>query len=66
MKVKNTGIISSIFCWGSITDPKQKMLLLMPVFFTFIFLKFPSGLVLYWLTSNVITLTEHIILKKIK
>ncbi|MCD6312010.1 MAG: membrane protein insertase YidC [Elusimicrobia bacterium] len=50
----------------TITDPQQKMLLLMPVFFTFIFLKFPSGLVLYWLTSNVITLTEHIILKKIK
>ncbi len=50
----------------TITDPQQKMLLLMPLFFTFIFLKFPSGLVLYWLTSNVITLTEHIILKKAK
>jgi len=50
----------------TITDPQQKMLLLMPVFFTFIFLKFPSGLVLYWLTSNVITLTEHILLKKLK
>ncbi|MEA2081696.1 MAG: membrane protein insertase YidC [Elusimicrobiota bacterium] len=51
----------------SMTDPQQqKMLLMMPVFFTFIFLKFPSGLVLYWLTSNVITLAEHIFLKKLK
>ncbi|MBA3051793.1 membrane protein insertase YidC [bacterium] len=50
----------------SITDPTQKMLLLMPLFFTFIFLKFPSGLVLYWLTSNVITLAQHILLKKLK
>ena len=50
----------------SMTDPNQKMLLLMPVFFTFIFLKFPSGLVLYWLTSNIITLAQHILLKKLK
>ncbi|MBU3955282.1 membrane protein insertase YidC [bacterium] len=50
----------------SITDPQQKMLLLMPIFFTFIFLKFPSGLVLYWLTSNVITLAQHLLLKKLK
>jgi YidC/Oxa1 family membrane protein insertase len=50
----------------SMTDPSQKMLLAMPVFFTFIFLKFPSGLVLYWLTSNIITLAQHILLKKLK
>jgi membrane protein insertase Oxa1/YidC/SpoIIIJ len=35
-------------------DPaQQKMMLFMPILFTFLFLNFPSGLVLYWLSSNV-------------
>jgi len=50
----------------TITDPQQKAFLLMPVFFTFIFIKFPSGLVLYWLTSNVITFGETLLLKRSK
>jgi len=45
----------------TITDPQQKAFLIMPVFFTFIFLNFPSGLVLYWLTSNLITFIENLI-----
>jgi len=40
-------------------DPKQKsqsqmMLVMMPLMFTFLSLSFPSGLALYWVTSNVI------------
>ena len=35
-------------------DPvQQKMMLLMPVFFTFLFLKYPSGVALYWFVNNV-------------
>lgn len=42
-----------------ITDPMQKKLMqLMPVLFTVFFLFFPSGLVLYWLTSNVISIAQ--------
>jgi len=48
----------------TITDPQQKMFLLMPVFFTFIFLKFPSGLVLYWFTSNLLTFGQQLLLTK--
>jgi len=48
----------------TITDPQQKMFLLMPIFFTFIFLKFPSGLVLYWFTSNLLTFGQQLILTK--
>jgi YidC/Oxa1 family membrane protein insertase len=34
-------------------DPAQrKMMLVMPVIFTFLFLGYPAGLVLYWLASN--------------
>ncbi|MCB4792239.1 MAG: membrane protein insertase YidC [Elusimicrobia bacterium] len=41
-------------------DPTQaKMMYLMPVVFTFMFLKFPSGLVLYWLTNSMISMIEQ-------
>ena len=34
-------------------DPTQaKIMMFLPVFFTFIFLSFPAGLVLYWLVNN--------------
>jgi len=37
----------------STVDPvQQKMMMIMPVVFTFMFLPAPSGLVLYWLVSN--------------
>jgi YidC/Oxa1 family membrane protein insertase len=35
-------------------DPvQQKMMLLMPVFFTFLFLWYPSGVALYWAVNNI-------------
>ena len=42
-------------------DPRQQsmrsmMLWMMPVMFTFLSLQFPSGLALYWVTSNVISI----------
>jgi YidC/Oxa1 family membrane protein insertase len=37
----------------STVDPvQQKMMMIMPIVFTFMFLPAPSGLVLYWLVSN--------------
>ena len=43
-------------------DPTQaKMMLLLPVFLTFLFLTFPAGLVLYWLTNNVLTITQQVV-----
>jgi YidC/Oxa1 family membrane protein insertase len=41
-------------------DPTQaKMMYLMPVIFTFMFLNFPAGLVLYWLTNSIISMIEQ-------
>jgi YidC/Oxa1 family membrane protein insertase len=41
-------------------DPRQaKMMLLMPVVFTFMFLNLPSGLVLYWTLSNVFQIAQQ-------
>jgi len=41
-------------------DPRQaKMMLFMPVVFTFMFLNLPSGLVLYWTVSNVLQIVQQ-------
>jgi YidC/Oxa1 family membrane protein insertase len=46
-------------------DPTQaKMMLLMPVMFTFLFLNFPSGLVLYWLVNNVLSIAHQYYMNK--
>ena len=45
------------------TDPmQQKMMQWMPVLFTVFFLWFPSGLVLYWVTSNFVTLLQQVVI----
>ena len=41
-------------------DPRQaRMMLFMPVVFTFMFLNLPSGLVLYWTVSNVLQILQQ-------
>jgi YidC/Oxa1 family membrane protein insertase len=43
-----------------VQDPmQQKIMKFMPVIFTFFFLWFPAGLVLYWLVSNIVTLIQQ-------
>jgi len=48
-------------------DPiQQKVMLMLPLIFTVFFAFFPSGLVLYWLVNNVLSITQQwIITKKI-
>ncbi len=46
-------------------DPTQaKMMMLMPVVFTVIFINFPSGLVLYWLFSNLVSVAQQYFTQK--
>jgi YidC/Oxa1 family membrane protein insertase len=46
-------------------DPmQQKVMLLMPVIFTFFFLNFPSGLVIYWLFNNVLQIGQQFYINK--
>jgi YidC/Oxa1 family membrane protein insertase len=42
-------------------DPAQQrmMMILMPVMFTVMFVNFPSGLVLYWLVNNLLTIGQQ-------
>lgn len=44
-------------------DPRQaKMMLFMPVIFTFMFLNFPVGLVIYWLVNNLLTIAQQYVM----
>jgi YidC/Oxa1 family membrane protein insertase len=46
-------------------DPIQaKMMLALPLVFTVMFLNFPSGLVLYWLVNNILTIAQQTYINK--
>ena len=43
-------------------DPTQaKVMLMLPALMTFLFINFPAGLVLYWLTNNVLTILQQFV-----
>ncbi|PLX97700.1 MAG: protein translocase component YidC [Desulfuromonas sp.] len=49
----------------STMDPtQQKIFLAMPVVFTALFLNFPSGLVIYWLINNLLTIAQQYYIHK--
>lgn len=43
----------------SVDPAQQKIMMLMPIVFTFMFLSFPAGLVLYWLVNNVLSIGQQ-------
>jgi YidC/Oxa1 family membrane protein insertase len=46
-------------------DPTQaKIMLIMPVVFTFMFLTFPTGLVIYWLFNNLLSIGQQIYINR--
>jgi YidC/Oxa1 family membrane protein insertase len=48
-------------------DPAQaKMMMFMPIIFTFIFINFSSGLVLYWLVNNILSIGQQYYISKKK
>jgi YidC/Oxa1 family membrane protein insertase len=49
-------------------DPtQQKVMMLMPIMFTGMFLFFPSGLVLYWVVNNTLSIAQQwLIIKRIE
>jgi len=41
-------------------DPaQQRVMMIMPLMFTFMFVNFPSGLALYWLVNNLLTIAQQ-------
>jgi YidC/Oxa1 family membrane protein insertase len=50
---------------NTMTDPMQKKIFQwFPVIMTFFFLTFPAGLVLYWLTNNILSIVQQMIINK--
>jgi len=48
-------------------DPRQqKIMMFMPVIFTFLFLNFASGLVLYWLVNNLLSIGQQLYVNRKK
>lgn len=46
-------------------DPMQsKIMMFLPVIFTFMFLNLPSGLVLYWLVNNILSIAQQYYINK--
>jgi YidC/Oxa1 family membrane protein insertase len=46
-------------------DPIQaKIMMVLPIVFTFFFLWFPSGLVLYWVVNNVLSIAQQYVITK--
>lgn len=44
---------------------QAKLMLFMPIIFTFMFLNFPAGLVLYWLVNNILSIgQQYMVMKK--
>ena len=44
----------------STADPvQQKIFMFMPIIFTFLFITFPAGLVLYWTVNNLLTIAQQ-------
>jgi YidC/Oxa1 family membrane protein insertase len=44
----------------STADPaQQRVMMIMPVMFTVMFVNFPSGLVLYWLSNNILSIAQQ-------
>jgi YidC/Oxa1 family membrane protein insertase len=47
-------------------DPvQQKMMLFMPIIFTFLFLTVPAGLALYWFASNVLVIGQQVLTNRL-
>lgn len=44
----------------AIGDPtQQKIMMMLPIVFTFLFMSFPSGLVIYWTVNNILTIAQQ-------
>ena len=64
-KIKIFFLPTLVISLPTMGDPMQaKLMLAMPIVFTFLFLNFPSGLVIYWLVNNVLSIGQQLYINK--
>jgi len=50
----------------SVGDPmQQKIMMFLPILFTFLFISFPAGLVIYWTVNNMLTISQQYYIYKV-
>lgn len=50
----------------SVGDPmQQKIMMFLPIIFTFLFISFPAGLVIYWTVNNMLTISQQYYIYKV-
>jgi YidC/Oxa1 family membrane protein insertase len=60
-----TMLIQQVMTSSSIPDPTQRRIMyVMPIMFTYLFVNFPSGLVLYWLVNNLLGIAQQYLVNK--
>jgi len=58
-------LASSLMMSSATMDRNQRMIMLvMPLFFVFIFLQYPAGLLVYWITTNMWTIAQQFVVKR--
>jgi YidC/Oxa1 family membrane protein insertase len=61
-----TQMASSYVSSVNVQDPTQRRLLfVLPIFFSFIIIRFPAGLIVYWITTNVWTIGQQLAIRKL-
>jgi YidC/Oxa1 family membrane protein insertase len=59
-----TQFISQKMTPSAAEPAQQRIMLLMPFIFTIFFMNFQAGLVLYWLTNNVLQIAQQAIMNR--
>src|SRR3954454_3230467 len=60
-----TQMASSYVSSVNVQDPTQRRLLfIFPIFFSFIIIRFPAGLIIYWITTNVWTIGQQLFIRR--
>jgi YidC/Oxa1 family membrane protein insertase len=58
-------LVSSIMMSSPTMDKTQRYLLLvMPIFFVFLVIRFPAGVLVYWITTNVWTIGQQYVIRR--
>ncbi len=56
---------SSLFMMATTDKTQRTIFMLMPLFFVFVIARFPAGLVLYWVTTNLWTVGQGLITRRL-
>jgi YidC/Oxa1 family membrane protein insertase len=59
-----TMFIQQLITPTTVDAAQRRMFLIMPLFFGFLFKEFPSGLVIYWLVQNILTIIQQLVMNR--